>query len=407
MKLIGNILAEMTVKSKWQFNFLLLLFETILGMHGRVTFEGLSRNSDSSERRFRRWFKKPFDFVGFNLKALARAQRPESEYIAAYDPSFISKAGKKTYGIGYYWNGTASKAQRGLEIGLISLVDVYCNTAYPVHAVQTPPLDEIKESTSSNTDEVTRIDFYLSDIKNVAPLILQQTKYLACDGYFGKKKFVDGIVESGLEMIGKLRHDANLRILYTGEHKKGPGRKKVFDGKANAKELVGFKHAIDVDDNILLYSGILYHVSLKRIVKVVAVRYIRDGRIGTAVLFSTDLSLDALKIYHYYKARFQIEFLFRDAKQYTGLNDCQSRNKESIYFHVNASLSVLGVVKVLDQLKNPDVENRKPFSMASYKTLCHNEIMIERISAAFNLDLRELKSNPCYEELLQYGTIRY
>ena len=31
-----------------------------------------------------------------------------------------------------------------------------------------------------------------------------------------------------------------------------------------------------------------------------------------------------------YKARFQIEFVFRDAKQYTGLMDCQSR-KQKIY----------------------------------------------------------------------------
>ncbi|RDH41387.1 hypothetical protein B9G39_28425 [Zooshikella ganghwensis] len=39
--------------------------------------------------------------------------------------------------------------------------------------------------------------------------------------------------------------------------------------------------------------------------------------------------LDALVIIKYYKARFQIEFLFRDAKQYTGFTHCQSRKKRS------------------------------------------------------------------------------
>ena len=139
----------------------------------------------------------------------------------------------------------------------------------------------------------------------------------------------------------------------------------------------------------------------------VVVRYERDGRVGIAVLFSTDLSLSAFQIYRYYKARFQIEFLFRDAKQYTGLNDFQTRNKESIDFHINGSLSVVGIGKALHQLKNPDTEDRKPFSMANYKTYFHNEVMIKRFSTALNLDLHEIKASPHYEELLQYGTIAY
>jgi IS4 transposase len=49
------------------------------------------------------------------------------------------------------------------------------------------------------------------------------------------------------------------------------------------------------------------------------------------VLFSTDTELDALTLYRYYKARFQIEFLFRDAKQFTGLNDCQARSEPALH----------------------------------------------------------------------------
>ncbi|WP_051036494.1 transposase [Pleurocapsa sp. PCC 7327] len=52
-----------------------------------------------------------------------------------------------------------------------------------------------------------------------------------------------------------------------------------------------------------------------------------------AVLFSTDLELDAYSIYLYYKARFQIEFLFRDGKQFTGLADCQARDLTKLDFH--------------------------------------------------------------------------
>ena len=58
-----------------------------------------------------------------------------------------------------------------------------------------------------------------------------------------------------------------------------------------------------------------------------------------AFLFSTDLELDTLKIYQYYVARFQIEFIFRDAKGFTGLEDCQSRDSRSLHYHFNASLT--------------------------------------------------------------------
>src|SRR6266699_918198 len=39
------------------------------------------------------------------------------------------------------------------------------------------------------------------------------------------------------------------------------------------------------------------------------------------ILFSSDLTLDAASLVDYYGLRFQIEFNFRDAKQYWGLED--------------------------------------------------------------------------------------
>jgi hypothetical protein len=48
----------------------------------------------------------------------------------------------------------------------------------------------------------------------------------------------------------------------------------------------------------------------------------------------------------YYKARFQIEFLFRDAKQFTGLNDHQVRDQKKLDFHLNLSLTALNLLPV-------------------------------------------------------------
>ena len=43
---------------------------------------------------------------------------------------------------------------------------------------------------------------------------------------------------------------------------------------------------------------------------------------------------------------YNIECLFRDAKQCTGLSDCQARSKAKLAFHFNASLSAVTFAKL-------------------------------------------------------------
>ena len=45
----------------------------------------------------------------------------------------------------------------------------------------------------------------------------------------------------------------------------------------------------------------------------------------TGTIGSTDPDLNGRKLVELYAARFQIEFLFRDSTQFTGLLDCQAR----------------------------------------------------------------------------------
>ncbi len=53
------------------------------------------------------------------------------------------------------------------------------------------------------------------------------------------------------------------------------------------------------------------------------------------LFFSTDTSLSGEEVLLYYRTRFQIEFCFRDAKGYTGLMDCQARDKWKLDFAFN------------------------------------------------------------------------
>jgi len=196
-------------------------------------------------------------------------------------------------------------------------------------------------------------------------------------------------------------------MLYTGEQKQGRGRPKKFDGKCKINELQGFTYKQSFDEETKLYSGIFYSPSLERTIKVAAVVNQGKNKIGIALFFSTDLALDTIKIYRYYKARFQIEFVFRDANQFTGLGDCQSRNKESLHFHFNASFTALNLIKIQDQLDHPNHEIGRPFSMASYKARYHNESMIGIIFSMLGFDLTSFKLTPFYQEVLNYGVISF
>lgn len=42
----------------------------------------------------------------------------------------------------------------------------------------------------------------------------------------------------------------------------------------------------------------------------------------------------------------EIEFIFRDAKQFTGLSDCQARDVKKLDFHFNASFTALNIAKL-------------------------------------------------------------
>ena len=85
------------------------------------------------------------------------------------------------------------------------------------------------------------------------------------------------------------------------------------------------------------------------------------------VLASTDLNLDARLIVQYYQLRFQIEFLFRDAKQFTGLNHCQARAEEKLDFHFNMSLTAINLAKIIRKF-NPTIKSMNSLVRKAYNT---------------------------------------
>jgi hypothetical protein len=396
MRLLQSVLPTLRQTKKPQQKFLAHLLGLLLMLPGHATFRNLSRYSAYHERTFARWYARDFDFVSLNKEAIIQVIPPAHEQALVLDASFVPKTGQKTYGLDRFWNGSHSRTEKGLEISALAWLDITDNCAYCLSAEQTPPADKTTAS------ESTRVDVYLEQLARVVTEHhLSHLRYVITDGYYSKQKFLRGVRALGLEQIGKLRLDANLRILYQGPQRPGPGRPKTYDGKVHWDNLSRFEKVETEDDDIVLYHQVLNHVQFQCNLRVVLVVDTKHHR--KAVLFSTDLHLDALTVYRYYKARFQIEFLFRDAKQFTGLTDCQARSQAKLNFHFNACLSAVTLAKLDARQQNGDAA--AAFSMASLKRRAFNQHLIERISQHLAEGHSLDKSSPDYEELCNYGTI--
>jgi hypothetical protein len=400
MNLIETIMQKMSNMSTPQRKFLVTLLTTIQLLRGKMTCRNLSRYSDLHEKTYSRQFRNLFDFTLYNHRALTTLLPSNTTKIGAIDCTVVSKSGQHTYGLDSFYDASHNRPTTSLEFSEIAVVDVDYRTAYHLSMEQTPP------SASLSTvfgPEGSRIDWYLLHLQQEQFLFPPEVRYLAADGYYAKQKFVDGVCECDLHLISKLRHDANLRYLYLGPHPKRRGARKKYDGKVNLHNLSRLT-PIPISKTVTLYTAIVNSVSLKRNIRLVYVCKRQGTKLLTALLFSTDTSLAAEAIYRYYTARFQIEFLFRDAKQFTGLGDFQVRSYPKIAFHVNASMTALNFLKFEDRLTTQD-DTKHVISIHNWKTRKFNEHQLERIMTTLGFDLSCLKLSPHYEELLNYGTI--
>jgi len=393
--LIINTLNKIPSIGKWRQMFLIETFTLLLSIKGRINFLQLERYGKYTEQRYRQQFEKPFTFLDFNKELIA--EHGSGHYVIAIDPSFINKAGKKTPGVGYFWSGCAGQVKRGLEITGIAAIDIDNHTGFHLEAVQTV----IKEG-----DGRTLTELYAAILSERKESLLSISTVVVADAWFAKKTFVQGMLDNGFQFISRLRDDANLKYLYTGETTGKRGRPKQYAGKIDPKNLdKDIFELVQVTEDSLVHTAVVYSVSLERNIRAVHVQ--TNNKKGTAICklyFCTDTLMDAALILQYYRSRFQIEFLYRDAKQHTGLNHCQARSENKLHFQFNAALSVINIAKVVHWISLP-IDQRKAFSMSDVKTLNHNTLLIGRFFTMFGINPNLSKNQKYVKELIYYGTI--
>lgn len=355
---------------------------------GRITMLGLSRWTEKggSYRTIQRWYDselawKAMHWLLFRLKFL----KAEDEYIIAGDEVVTSKAGKVTYGLDRFFSGIQQRVISGLSFFTFSLVNVQEECSYPLQVTQVVKSAEEKAASKAKADakkttktpaekgkrgrpkgsknkvkqavvlnpELLRIQTALKSLLETIGTILSP-KYVVLDGHFGNYPSAFMVRETNLHLISKMRWDVSLYPAFEGEYA-GKGPRPKYGKKLDVRCLDDDKYlkATSTEKNILtkIYQGTFYNKEFAFALNVVVI--LKTNLLTNAqahvVLFSTDLELDYEKIIQYYSLRFQIEFNFRDAKQYWGLEDFMNVKEAAVTNAANLSLFMVNVSHALLQ----------------------------------------------------------
>ena len=371
--------------SKTDLRRLSRIAQAMLSMSGRVTMLGLSRwtGKGGSYRTVQRFFKAaiswPKVFFRFFMRHLYLT---ETAYVLVGDESVVTKSGKETHGLDHFFSGLLNKVVKGIAVFSLSLVSVKERRSYPLRVeqvIRTPaeklaakerqqqrakqdqeaPQKKRGRPKGSRNRDKTQVELTL-ELQHIQEMVKNQlellrnwvtVRYLALDGHFGNNPALQMVRQCGLHLISKLRYDAALYFVYEGQQKRRGPRKKYGQqiNYRQLKEQDRVESSVEDDVQTCIYQAPMLQPEFAQILNVVIITKtnLKTGAFANVNLFSSDLELSYETIIEYYRLRFQIEFNFRDAKQFWGLEDFMNVNEIPVTNALNLSLFMVNLSQVL------------------------------------------------------------
>lgn len=249
-----------------------------------------------------------------------------------------------------------------------------------------------KGSKNKNRAEIVLSPFLLfvkEGLKQVTDIIVDILKvsYFVYDGALGNNGAVQMAKQCGLSLISKLRCDSVLYFPFAGEYS-GRGRPAKYGEKVTLETLTDAhlcKPAkIDGDIESKIYQIQVCHKLFPSLLNVVIIvkTNLKTGKMAKVLMFSDDLNLSFDKLVAYYQLRFQIEFNFRDAKQYWGLEDFMNTGQTQVSNAANFSLFMV----TFSQLLAMKVKGLEQSSMLDLKTVFRARKITRRIINALGIN---------------------
>jgi hypothetical protein len=375
--LLQCIAPFVTTTTRRQFG---TIISAILAMTGRVTMLGISRwtGPGGSYRTVQRFFYTTLPWATlFWVFFCHHLLRPNDVYVVAGDEVVVSKAGHRTHGLDRFFAGVFNRVIPGLAFFSLALINTRSRQAYPLRLEQVERSPEEKAARRAKaaaqkapkpaaprkrgrpkgsknkaaglvvlSPELLRIQAMLAaQLKLMAGLI--PLTYLLLDGHFGNRPALQMVRQAGLHLISKLRCDSALFLRYVGEYR-GHGPHRKYGAKLDYRHLPDeYLKQTTTEDHIetRIYQIRAWHKEFGQELNVVILvkTNLQTQAVGHAILFSSDLQLAFDQLVDYYRLRFQIEFNFRDAKQFWGLEDFMNVSETAVTNAANLSLFMVNV----------------------------------------------------------------
>jgi DDE superfamily endonuclease len=383
----------------------------LLVMTGRVTMLGISRwaGNGGSYRTVQRFFSTVIPWaILFGVFFRHHVYCPDDVYLAAGDDVIVTKAGKHTHGLDRFFSSLYGKPVPGLAFFTVSLVSVQKRRAFPMRVEQVVRSDAEKAASQAKaaakkpkaphakrhpgrpkgspntnkapltlTPELVRIKAMVEALLRLITPVLSVT-YLVLDGHFGNHNALHMARQCNLHLISKLRCDAALYFPYSGPYA-GRGPRRKYGRKVDYDNLPEryLKHTtVDGDIETRLYQAQLLHKEFTPPLNVVILvkTNLRTQARAHVVLCSSDLALVYASLVDYYGLRFQIEFNFRDAKQYWGLEDFMTVTSTGVTNAANLALFMVNVAYCLRTDSHPQDAD---YSVLDLKADCRGYKYVE------------------------------
>jgi putative transposase len=367
------------------------IVQALLTMTGRVTMLGISRWAErgGSYRTVQRFFAKTLPWASMIwLFVRHHLLQADHEYVLAGDETVVTKAGKQTHGLDRFFSSIYGRPVPGLAFFALSLVSVSERRSYPVLVEQRIRSEEEKRQSRAKAKPKKRASGTKQrgrpkGSKNKDKTLIEWTpellliremlqklvgflagaycvSYLVLDGHFGNNNAMQMVLQStSLHLVSKLRNDAALYFEYEGPQKRfGPRRRygaKVDYRAIPDKYQVAAYQGEQIETQI--YQATLLHKQFASPLNVVII--VKTNRVSGArahvVLFSSDLTLAYDRLIDYYQLRFQLEFNFRDAKQFWGLEDFMNVKQTPLTNAVNLAFFMVNLSHyLLRQMRQDD-----------------------------------------------------
>ena len=352
----------------------------MLAMTGRVTMLGLSRWTEKggSYRTIQRFFNSPIGWSKVNWFLIRHHLLDRAEAILiGGDESVVTKSGWKSYGLDRFFSSLYGKPVPGLSFFSLSLISLKARISYPVMMEQVVKAEQAQPEQKKSGQKVKKqtkkrgrpkgrknknrreveLTPYLRQIQTMLKHLLGLLGldlvpvYCVLDGAFGNNNALQMVRQCSLHLISKLRYDAALYFPYDGVQKKR-GATKKYGAKLDYDHIPDkYLKEMTLLDGIQtkIYQLTMWHKLIpdKLNIVIIVKTNLTTQKVARVVLFSSDLTLAFDKLIDYYRLRFQIEFNFRDAKQFWGLEDFMNVNQTPIYNAANLAMFMVNVSQVL------------------------------------------------------------